>query len=66
MTNTTKIDQYLARAGWSASYLSKLATGNSRAIENIKRGTASVATHDAVLAYMRANPVQARRKLQAK
>lgn len=61
MVDMRKIDQYLTRRGWSDSYLSKLATGNTRAVENIRNGKASVATYDAVMAYIRENPVRKKR-----
>lgn len=62
MVDMRKIDQYLARSGWSESYLSKMATGNARAIANIRSGKASVATYDALIAYIRENPLRKGRK----
>lgn len=58
MVDMRKINQYLTRSGWSESYLSKMATGNARAIANVRSGKASIATYNAIIAYIRDNPVR--------
>lgn len=52
-----KIDAWLKATGTAESRLGLLAAANSRAIERIRGGTATMKTFRAVMAYIEANPV---------
>jgi hypothetical protein len=55
------IEDWLKASGMKESRLGLLAAANPRAIERIRSGDAKIKTLDAVLAYIKANPVKKRR-----
>lgn len=58
MTAIQEIEDWLRKTGMADSRLGQLATANQLAIARIRNGTARVATLDAVLNYIRANPIK--------
>lgn len=53
-----EIEAWLRKSGISESRLGLLSAANQNAVANIRSGVAKVATLDAVLAYVRANPTK--------
>lgn len=56
-----EIERWLKKSGWKESRLGLLAAGNQFAIERIRNGSASISTLEAVLRYIRGNPVGKKR-----
>lgn len=51
-----EIDDWLEKTGMRESRLGMLACANARVIPNIRKGGATLANFDKVIAYIRANP----------
>ena len=52
------IDEWLATTGTLESRLGLLACANARAVERVRRGSASVATQRALIAYITDHPTK--------
>jgi hypothetical protein len=57
-----KIDKWLKQTGMAESRLGLLACANARAVKRVRDGSGTVATLQAILAYIEAHPAKADRK----
>lgn len=57
-----QIDDWLKQTGVPPSRLGLLACANARAVERVRAGSGSVASLEAILAYIEAHPAKERRQ----
>lgn len=57
-----QIDDWLAESGMTPSRLGLLACANARAVDRVKAGSGSVASLEAILAYIEAHPSREKRR----
>ena len=57
-----KIDKWLKASGMSESRLGLLSCANARAVERVRSGSGSVATLQAILAYIETHPARSNGK----
>lgn len=60
MTDIERIERWLNQTGWTEGYLGKKAARNQRAVERIRAETASMATRNAILDFIKRNPAAAK------
>jgi hypothetical protein len=58
MKNIRAIEKWLSQTKWAETTLGARASGNPRAVDRIRRGTASMKTLDDVMDYIKRNPVK--------